>query len=214
MVRHVDAFFNALKPCYLAVMLQVSSQDAAERHRRYWTMTVKMPDSITAEEFIDRVIWANDAIPYLPCLKNQADSPTEWPTMNEPFSDIELCMNVLNTLPSALHAAYWASKGTHFPVNLQKLMEDLKYLEIQVDRNKKGLEDLRRQLGNPVPRSGANKGNQNPQTGSGMRIPKKAARTATAAANKGTHFPVNLQKLMEDLKYLEIQVDRNNWKRC
>ena len=43
-------------------------------------------------------------------------------------------------------------------MNLEKLREDLNYLEIQVDCNKKGLEDLRRQLGNgTVLKNGANR---------------------------------------------------------
>ena len=87
-----------------------------------------------------------------------------------------------NALGSALQAAYWASKGTHFPTDLEELKDNLKYLEIQVDRNKKGLEDLRRQLGNGrVPKNGANKGNHTSGKGDGARIPKKAVRAAAAA---------------------------------
>ena len=104
--------------------------------------------------------------------------------MNVPFSEFELCTNVINALPGSLHASYWANKGTHFPVCLKTLAEDLKYIEVQVDRNKRALEDLRRHVGN-VPKNGANKGNHTSTKGDGTRIPKKAARAATAAAAGG-----------------------------
>ena len=36
--------FAALEPCYIAVMLVVTTQDTAERHKQYWTTTVKKPE--------------------------------------------------------------------------------------------------------------------------------------------------------------------------
>ena len=108
----------ALEPCYIAVMLMVSTQDAAERHKRYWTTNVKMADEIDSEAFTERVIWANDVTGYLPCLKHKAGSPAGWPVMNVPFSEIKLCTHVVNALPSNLLVAYWANKGTNFPVCL------------------------------------------------------------------------------------------------
>ena len=59
--------FEALEACYFKVILPVCSQNAAEKHKRYWSWIVKMPDCITVEEFIDRVIQANNALPFLPC---------------------------------------------------------------------------------------------------------------------------------------------------
>ena len=180
--------FDALKPCYFAAMLPVSSQDAAERHKRYWGYTVKMADSITVEEFIDRVIEANDALPYLPSLKQRVDSPDDWPTM-EPFSTMELCMIVINALPGPLQMAYWARQGEHFPTDLTELKNNLKYLEIQVSRNKKSLDDLRRTLGPGTGQGNASnkKGNNPSGKGDGGRIPKKADRAGTAAGTAGGH---------------------------
>ena len=162
----------------------VSAQDAAERHRRYWTTTIKMADEIDAEAFIERVIWANDVTSYLPCLKNKVGSPALWPVMNVPFSEIGLCTHVIHALPTSLSVAYWANKGTHFPVCLKTLAEDLKYIEVQVNRNKRALEDLSRHVEN-VPKNGVNKGNRTYPKEDGARIPKKAARASTAAAAGG-----------------------------
>ena len=146
-----------------------------------------MPDCITVEEFIDRVIQANDALPYLPCLKQRVNSPANWPALNEPFSTMELYQIVINALPSALQTAYWARQGEHFPTDLGEMKDNLKYLEIQVARNKKNLEDLRRSLGNGTGQANAsnNKGNHSSNKGGGGRIPKKADRAAGAAGAAG-----------------------------
>ena len=35
--------FSALLPCYMQVMLKVTSKDAAKRHKRYWSLAIKNP---------------------------------------------------------------------------------------------------------------------------------------------------------------------------
>ena len=180
--------FEALAACYFKVILPVCSQDAAEKHKRYWSWTVKMPDCITVEEFIDRVIQANNALPYLPCMKQQEKSPKDWIQANVKFSMMELCQIVLNALPPPLQLAYWARQGEHFPTDLAEMKASLKYLEVQVAKNKKSLEDLRKSLGNGTGQgnNANNKGNNTSNKGGGTRIPKKgAAGTATPVGTAG-----------------------------
>ena len=179
--------FTSLEACYFAAILPVSSQDAAERLRRYLTTTVKMPDCITVEEFIIRIVELNDALPYLPCMKQQEGSPVGWIQSNEKYSDMELCQIVLSALPFTLQTAYWARQGSHFPIDLGQLKVDLKYLEIQDKQKKKTVEDLKRQLGSGTFQSnGANgKGKNTSGKGGGVRIPrtgKNGAGEATATA--------------------------------
>ena len=87
-------------------MLKVSTQDAAERHRRYWTTTVKMSEECESLILIERMKWANEIVKYLPCMKHVESSPAAWPTMNVPFSEIELCIHVIAALPMNLAVVY------------------------------------------------------------------------------------------------------------
>ena len=81
-------------------MLTVMTQDAAERHRRYWTTTVWVSDKINCYILIKRMKWANKVIKYLPCMKYVKNTPSGgWPIMNVPFSKIELCIHIIATLP-------------------------------------------------------------------------------------------------------------------
>ena len=207
--------FEALAACYFAVILPVCSQDAAEKHKRYWSWTVKMPDCITVEEFIDRVIQANDALPYLPCLKQREKSPKDWIQSNLKFSMMELCQIVLNALPPPLQLAYWARQGEHFPTDLGEMKASLKYLEVQVAKNKKSLEDLRRSLGNGTGQgNGANnKGNNTSNKGGGTRIPKKGAvGTATAAGTAGAKkHCVNCAKWSPGISHTHNTAECRKW---
>ncbi len=85
-----------------------------------------MSDKINCYIFIERMKWANKVIKYLPCMKHVESSPDLWPTMNEPFSEIEIFIHVIAALPMNLDIAYWAAKGQHFPVCLKTLGNDLK----------------------------------------------------------------------------------------
>ena len=123
--------FPALKACYLQVLLQVAPQDAAERHRRYISTTVRKHESVSCPQLISRLMQLNEMTSYLPCMKQMEDSPPEMPKMNVPFSELEMCTHVIAALPVDLSVAYWAAKGMHFPINLKKLQEDLKRVEAQ-----------------------------------------------------------------------------------
>ena len=52
--------FGSLQACYLQVVLSVSTQDAAERHKRYLSTTVKKADNVTIVQLFARLILLND----------------------------------------------------------------------------------------------------------------------------------------------------------
>ena len=70
--------------------------------------------------------------------------------MNIPFSELEMCTNLIATLPMKMSTAYYASKGQHFPTSLKKLEEDLILVEAQVQRQDKLINELRSKAGLPV----------------------------------------------------------------
>ena len=113
-------------------MLVVTDQDAAERHKRYWATTVKKPDKVTSKDFIERMVYANDVVKYMPCLRHKEGCPTTWETGNVPETEIRMCTHVLNALPQTIREGYHASHGTHFPVCLTNLGEDLTFIEANV----------------------------------------------------------------------------------
>ena len=143
-----------------------------------------MSDEFETPVLIERIIWANEVIKYLPCMKHKEGSPAGWQTMNVPFSEIELCIHVIAALPINLATAYWSVKDQHFPVCLRTLGDDLKLVEAQVNRNQRALDDLRKHAGIP-PRNGANKGNRIFPKEDGGRIPKKPPKASPAAASAG-----------------------------
>ena len=98
--------FDALKACYLQVLLQVVPQDCAERHRRYISTTVRKHESVTLPQLISRLVMMNEMTSYLPCMKQMEDSPTEMPMMDVPFSEMEMCTHVMGALPTDLSVAY------------------------------------------------------------------------------------------------------------
>ena len=139
--------FSALKACYLRVMLTVAPQDAAERHRRYISTTIKKADNVNCLQLISRMVAMNDMTAYLPCLKQMEDSPSSLPQMDKPFSEMEMCMYVLAALPHSISSAYWASKGHHFPLKIEELKSDLKLVETQVQRQNNMFNELRAKAG-------------------------------------------------------------------
>ena len=106
-------------------MLSVSTQDAAERHKRYIPTTVKKADNVTIVQLFARLTLLNEMTKYLPCLKHVEDSPNDLPKMNVPFTELEMCTNVTASLPLLISTGYYAQKGMHFPTKLNTLKEDL-----------------------------------------------------------------------------------------
>ena len=59
--------FAALTPCYYKIMLLVCKQDAAERIKRYITMTNRLADVVTIVQQCNRLEAMNAMIHYLSC---------------------------------------------------------------------------------------------------------------------------------------------------
>ena len=139
--------FSALMPCYFKMTLLVATQDAAERMKRYMTTIVRKAEEVKIVQFFSRMHALNEMIEYLPCLKHVEDSPVDLPIMNVPFTELDMCTNILSALPVKMTVAYYASKGQHFPTSMKKLEEDLILVEAQVQRQDKMMQDLRSKAG-------------------------------------------------------------------
>ena len=79
---------------------------------------------------------------YLPCLKHVEDLPDNLPKMNVPFTELEMCTNVIASLPLLISTGYYAQKGMHFPTKLNTLKEDLIQVTASVQRHNKIIADI------------------------------------------------------------------------
>ena len=143
----------------------------------------------------------NNYLKYLPCLKDLEDSPIELSRADVPFSDMELCYIILNAIPYWLNCAYWAKqKANHFPMNVEKMTEELVRLEPHVGRSQQLVEratsqaknasgkrrGTKRGLDSAIPRkSGENDKGQNEerQLRTGQKFCERCAKWHPAAAN-------------------------------
>ena len=112
-------------------------QDGAERLKRYLTCQVKKASRVAVVPFIDRMLKLNSYIEDLPCLKDEEGAPDIMPRAQDPFNDMELCTHILTALPSGFSVAYWARKGKHFPVDVEKLKDDLELIEPEFQQKQK-----------------------------------------------------------------------------
>ena len=108
---------------------------------------------------------------YLLCLKHVEDLPHDLPKMNVPFTELEMCTNVIASLPLSISTGYYAQKGMHFPTKLSTLKEDLIRVAASVQRHDKMIADLRTKAGIPTKGSGQEKANM---SGPNKPIPNKA----------------------------------------
>jgi len=197
--RRLRRNFASLKHCYLQVLLTVTKQDAVERMHRYISTTVKMADEVKVVQLINRMKELNTLVPYLPCLKHREGSPDKMPSMDESFSELEMCTNILAALSSELSMAYWASKGEHFPTDLRKLKEDLVLVETQVCQQERLLDELRVKVG-MKPKSKQHRGKEHQEArmkSLGDRIPKKSFKTAQVSTPKSGGKSKWVQKLCQ-----------------
>ena len=72
-----------------------------------------------------RLTVLNEMTRYLLCLKHVEDLPTDLEKMNVPFTELEICTNVIASLPLSISTGYYAHKVMHFPMKLTMLKEDL-----------------------------------------------------------------------------------------
>ena len=115
----------SLNHCYLQFLLTVIHQNSMESICRYIQITVKMAINIMIVELIARMKELNNIISYLPCSKYCKGLPKETPAIDLAFLELEMCTNILVTLPIELSIVYWASIGQKLPIYLRKLEENL-----------------------------------------------------------------------------------------
>ena len=189
-------------------MLEVVPQDAAERHHRYWQTTVKKAEEVSCRALIEHMRWANDATKYLPCMKHMENAPAALPKMNVPFSEMEMCRNVIAALLTEISSAYWASKGQHFPICLKALGDNLKLVEAQEKRREKNMNELRAQAGLPL-KGAAGRKKKKPDPDA--RIPKKPRRDDDANPSPPTRRKKHCQLCA---KFSPNSADTHNTKNC
>ena len=63
--------------------------------------------------------------------------------MNVPFTKLEMCTNVIPSLPLLILTGSYAQKGMHFPTKLNTLKEDLIRVAASVQRHDKMIADIR-----------------------------------------------------------------------
>ena len=80
--------------------LLVMQANAAERHRMYVQVQIYMCQrGLPVKRFIVRVVEMNNYLEYLPCLKYLEGSPAKLTCADVPFSGMELCYIILNSIP-------------------------------------------------------------------------------------------------------------------
>ena len=117
--------FNSMKWCTGTWLLKVVKPNAAECHCTYIFSQIIWPSSkVESGPFVDRISEMNTYNKYLPSLKDEEGSPTDFFQSNEPFTQLELCNIILMALPfsSTTTSSCWAVKrATHFPVCVKTL---------------------------------------------------------------------------------------------
>ena len=172
--------FNSLQACIRQWLLLCCPRDSAERMRRYVSSQIKMPQrsEVQFEPWALRILDICNYIPLLPCLKDEEGSPDDLPRANTKITSIDLCTHILAAIPFSFSSMYWASKGEHFPVDVQKLITDLKLLEPEW-RQKCTLNEKIRNAGGQLKAKSKESGTMKP----GDKIPKKQ-NTAPSPAKK------------------------------
>ena len=84
-----------------------------------------------------------DYLEFMPYLKDVEGSPAESTRAHRPFSGMELCYIVLNAIPYGLACAYWAKHdANHFPMDIEKMCEELVLLEPAFGRTQQFLDQI------------------------------------------------------------------------
>ena len=141
--------FGSLSPCYFRLVKLVAPFDAAERLRRYMTtnMVLNTKKGITIEMGVAHVVEMNKALPYLPCLKHKEGAPAAMAALNVKYTEIELCIIVLNAVNLTVSTAYYASVQNEFPTDITRLTSQLTRVCDQNKEHKRLLNDLASRMG-------------------------------------------------------------------
>jgi hypothetical protein len=134
--------FGSLQACYLQFILSVSTQDSVERHKHCISTTIKKADIVTIVQLLSHLTVLNEMTRYLPCLKHVENSPSDLKKMNVPFTELEMCTNVIASRPLSISMEYYAHKGVHFPMKLNMLEEDFIPVTASVQRHDKIIADI------------------------------------------------------------------------
>ena len=98
-------------------------------------MAVKKAENVTIFQLFARLTVLNKITKYLPCLKHMEDSPVNLPKMNVQFTKLEMCTNMIASLPLSISAGYYTKKIMKFPTKLNTLKEDLVQVAASVHRH-------------------------------------------------------------------------------
>ena len=69
--------------------------------------------------------------------------------MNASFSEFEMCIKVIASLPLSIFTGYYTEKGMHFFTKLMQLKEDLIWVTADVQHHDKILADIHAKEGRP-----------------------------------------------------------------
>ncbi len=72
------------------------------------TQIVMCLHGLPVKGFIARVVEMNNYLVYLPCFKDQENSPTKLTCADVPFSDMDLCYIILGAISYWFNCTYWA----------------------------------------------------------------------------------------------------------
>ena len=169
---------SSMTACIRAWLRLNMPSDSAERVRRYIQTHVKKSDRISVIQFGARMQELNEFLPYLPCHKDEENSPSTMVRADKKLGEMDLCNAIIGCMPPDLALAYWAAKGgNHFPVCVQTLIEDLIPKEAMVNAQKAKLEKFKSNAGKPNARDPRNNlpGSTTPMG----RVPRKPASGTT-----------------------------------
>ena len=146
--------FTSLSPYYFHFVELVAPHNLAERLCYYMTtnMILKTDKDITIKMSVGRVIKLNNALALLPCLKHKEGAPTVMSAMNVKYTEIKICIIVLNAVNLNMLTAFYAAVQNEFPTDITKLTLQLTRVCNQNKEHKRLLSDLasRRELKSKV----------------------------------------------------------------
>ena len=107
-------------PCYTHFLRLFGPQDSAERQKNYIQQLLRLIfDICNVEQAFFRVAEMNGYIKWLPCLKNEENSPAEMERIL-PLNGFELCGALVRSLPRSIETAYTVA-GPRFECNVANL---------------------------------------------------------------------------------------------
>ena len=118
---------SSVEACYTHFLRLFGPQDSAERQKNYIQQLLRLIfETVKVEQAFFRVAEMNSYIKWLPCLKNEENSPDEM-TRILPLNGFELCNALVRLLPRAVETAYTVA-GPRFEcnvANLRRKVEDI-----------------------------------------------------------------------------------------